>query len=100
MEEIKFKEIEEFDSIKNSKFYDSIKNFDILKMTPEQEEEIKIFILSLSIEEQESVIIKFIDSDYSYFLFNDERNEKMEEFMADDRFPDIYDRILETIPVY
>jgi len=100
MDQVDFKKIEDFDSIKNSKFYDILKDFDILKMTSKQEEEIKIFILSLSIEEQEAVIVKFLDNDYLYTEINDERNEKMGEFMSDSRLEIIYDSILEKVPQY
>ena len=100
MEQIKFTEISEIDSIKNSKFYDIIKDFDILKMNSEQKEVLKIFILSLSEEEQESVMIKFVDNDYGYMRNNDERNEKMEIFLSDSRFEPIYDNIIKNLPSF
>jgi len=85
-----------FDIIKNSKFYDILKDFDILKMTSEQEEELKIFILSLSDEEIDSVMIKIIDDDYCNCstIYEHKKNKKMKEFLSDLRFEKILERIL------
>lgn len=100
MEQIDFTDISEIDSIKNSKFYDIIKNLDIMTMTSEQKEELKIFILSLSEEEQESVIIKFLDNDFAYMSSDDEKNEKMKNFLSDDRLLDVVERLIEKIPPF
>jgi len=100
MEEIKFKQIEEFDVIKNSKFYDSIKNFDIMKMTSEQKDEVKIFILSLTDEEQESIIIYILDNGYKYMSHNDDKNELAESFLSDERLLNIFDRLILKTPDY
>lgn len=102
MTEVKdpIKSIEDCDSVKNSQYYDIIKNLDIRNRNCDELEELKKFILSLSEDAAIAVVTHFIDNDYKYMRDNDEINDIVEEFMSDDRFEKIYEKILTIVPEF
>jgi len=89
-----FKLIDDFENIKNSNFYDIIKNFDIEKMSSTEKEELKKFIIFSPKEEALSILIKFVD-DYKYGN-NSLHNKLIGEFISDRRFDSIREYYLKN----
>lgn len=83
---------------KKSELLNSLKGMEINSLTPEQKENVKKFILTVSDDEAVSFILKILDEDYKYMNDNDQENDLLEEFLSDKRFAKFYDSILQHVP--
>lgn len=83
---------------KKSELLNALKGMNLNGLKPNQKENLKKFILTLSEDEAVSFILKVLDDDYKYMKNNDSDNDMLEEFLSDERFLKFYEAIQKHVP--
>jgi len=83
---------------KKSELLNALKGMELNGLKPNQKENLKKFILTLSEDEAVSFILKVLDDDYKYMKNNDTDNDMLEDFLSDERFLKFYEAIQQHVP--